>query len=60
MVKHGLEKNVAVTIDPQEHQSYAWATVEDIAAGKFLMATPAQGNLILESLRAANENEVDR
>ena len=42
-------KDVTVTIDPQEHQSYAWVTAEDIAAGKYTIATPEQRELILEA-----------
>ncbi len=45
-------KSAAVTIDPQEHQGYAWATAEDITVGKYLIATPAQRELILGAFRA--------
>lgn len=44
--------SATVTIDSKEHQGYAWATAEDIASGEYLMATPAQQELILEAFRA--------
>ena len=59
-VNDGLEGNIAVTIDPQEHQGFAWATAEDVTSGRYPMATPAQGDLILESLRAADEIQGDK
>lgn len=59
-VNDGLEGDIAVTIDPQEHQGFAWATAEDVTSGRHPMATPAQGDLILESLRAANEIRGDK
>ena len=45
-------KNATITIDPQEHQGYAWATAEEIASGKYMIATPEQRDLMLGAFRA--------
>ena len=48
--------DATVTIDPQEHQGYAWATADDIASGKYMIATPEQRDLILGAFRARRDD----
>ena len=52
---------VAVTIDPEEHQSYAWATEEQIRDGQYTVATHAQRELMIQAfdLRRAEAEEME-
>ena len=45
-------QEIEVTIDPSEHQKYAWATLEEIQAGKYAIATREQRELIIETFQA--------
>ena len=42
-------KGVSVTLDPAEHQAYAWATEEEIKEGKYAITTANGKNLMLEA-----------
>ena len=48
----GEVQEVVVTIDPKEHQKYAWATLEDIKTEKYTIATPQQRELMVEAFGA--------
>ena len=45
-------QEVVVTIDPKEHQKYAWATLEDIKTGKYTITTHEQRDLITKAFQA--------
>lgn len=47
----GIEdvNGVSVTLDPAEHQAYAWVTEEEIKEGKYAIMTAKAKNLILEA-----------
>lgn len=51
---------VSVTLDPEEHQAYAWVTEKEIKEGKYAMVTAEQNDLMLEAfrLRKAHENNI--
>lgn len=51
---------VSVTLDPEEHQAYAWVTEQDIEEGKYAIVTGEQKSLMLEAftLRKADEDKV--
>jgi 8-oxo-dGTP pyrophosphatase MutT (NUDIX family) len=49
-------KNMPVKIDPNEHQNWLWATVDEVLAGKsgdveLVFSSPEQKEIILEGLR---------
>ena len=47
--KSGGVDEVSVTLDPEEHQAFAWVTEEDIRKGKYAIVTAEQKNLMLEA-----------
>ncbi|CAF9936715.1 hypothetical protein IMSHALPRED_010872 [Imshaugia aleurites] len=55
--KEGELDGVSITLDPEEHQAYAWVTEEEINEGKYAIVTAEQKDLMLEAftLRKADE-----
>ncbi len=51
---------VTVTLDPEEHQAYAWVTGKEIRDGNYAIMTAEQKDLMLEAftLRKADEDSV--
>lgn len=47
--KSGGMNEVSVTLDPEEHQAYAWVTEEEIKEGKYAIVTAEQKILMLEA-----------
>lgn len=43
---------VTVTLDPEEHQAYAWVTEKEIEEGKYAIVTAEQKGLMLEAFRS--------
>lgn len=58
-VDGGMDE-VGITLDPEEHQAYAWATEEEIKEGKYAIVTAEQQALMLEAfaLRKADEDKM--
>lgn len=56
--KGGGVQEVSVTLDPAEHQAYAWVTEKEIREGKYALIAAEQENLMLEAfaLRKADED----
>ena len=54
----GVMDEVCITLDPEEHQAYAWATEKEIKEGKYAIVTVEQQALMLEAfaLRKADED----
>ena len=52
----GKKLEVAVTIDPNEHQSFAWATLEDLRTNRYAITTREQRDLIFHAFEL-QENE---
>ena len=52
--------DVCITLDPEEHQAYAWATEKEIKEGKYAVVTAEQQSLMLEAfaLRKADEDKI--
>lgn len=49
---------VTVTLDPEEHQAYAWVSEKEIRDGNYAIMTAEQKDLMLEAftLRKADED----
>jgi 8-oxo-dGTP pyrophosphatase MutT (NUDIX family) len=45
------EQELTITIDPEEHQSFAWTTMEELKTEKYAIATPEQQQLMLEAFQ---------
>ena len=50
--KDGTVDEVTVTLDPEEHQAYAWVTEKEIEEGKYAIVTAEQKGLMLEAFRS--------
>ena len=58
-VDGGMDE-VCITLDPEEHQAYAWATEKEIREDKYAIVTAEQQSLMLEAfaLRKADEDKL--
>ena len=58
-VNGGMDE-VCITLDPEEHQAYAWATEKEIKEGEYAIVTAEQQSLMLEAfaLRKADEDKI--
>ena len=58
-VDGGMDE-VCITLDPEEHQAYAWATEKEVKEGKYAVVTAEQQSLMLEAfvLRKAHEDRI--
>lgn len=56
----GGTDEVCITLDPEEHQAYAWATEKEVKEGKYAIVTAEQQSLMLEAfaLRKADEDRI--
>lgn len=52
----GLD-GVSVTLDPEEHQAYAWVTEKEIKAATYAFVTAEQTGLMLEAFRLRKADE---
>lgn len=55
----GRGGEVTVTLDPEEHQAYAWVTEKEIKDGKYSFMTTEQKDLMLESFTLRKTDEGD-
>ena len=45
------EVDVEITLDPDEHSEYVWATEEDIRGNRYPIVTPEQKEVMLEGFK---------